>query len=291
MEHRGRNPNGTAVGQISLFVSACQFPEGDGGFGGVMESVENSMQWKAKGESTNNKEEANLKAVRWALKKITANTNSRILCHVDSLITAEVLNEQRVVDSEVQSIADEVVKLMQCFVKEIKDGLTTKVLSDPWVPSLSNGIPLVAADAQISESLKVADLLEDGGRSWDANVIRRIFTPHSAEAILKIKSMDPAKRDRWNWSGDPKGLFSISSAYAKAMVKKVLGLDSPQSSNAGSKDKEARLRCWKLRVKVKLRHFLWKGLIETPPNFLCMRASGVARKGCLRRLLAMLGGR
>ncbi|CAA0832702.1 Unknown protein [Striga hermonthica] len=115
VEHRGRNPNGTAVGQISLFVSACQFPEGDWGFGGVMESVENSMQWKAKGESANNKEEANLKAVGWALRKIAANTNSRILFHVDSLITAEVLNEQRVADSEVQSIADEVVNLMSTF--------------------------------------------------------------------------------------------------------------------------------------------------------------------------------
>ncbi|CAA0841351.1 IQ-domain 5 [Striga hermonthica] len=110
-----------------------------------------------------------------------------------------------------------------CFVKEIKDGLTTLVLSDPWVPSLDNGIPLVAVDAQISEYLRVADLLEDGGRSWDASVIRRIFTSHSAEAILKINSMDPAKRDRWKWSGDPNGLFSVSSAYAKAMVKKRSG--------------------------------------------------------------------
>lgn len=60
---------------------------------------------------------------------------------------------------------------------------------------------------------QVADLFVRDTEQWDAVIIRQWFEEESAEAILNIPRHDRAEEDLVIWAPDPKGKYSVKSAY------------------------------------------------------------------------------
>ncbi|GER28724.1 RNA-directed DNA polymerase (reversetranscriptase)-related family protein [Striga asiatica] len=106
------------------------------------------------------------------------------------------------------------------------------------------------------------------GRAWNRELIQNLFTEASCKAILEIKGLDPAARDKWVWTSDVK-------AYAVAVKKKILSLDMPGCSSNINADKKARMRCWNLRVKGKIQHFIWRCFTDCLPVSANLRIRGM----------------
>ncbi|GER39283.1 ribonuclease H-like superfamily protein [Striga asiatica] len=102
------------------------------------------------------------------------------------------------------------------------------------------------------------DLMDDTGRRWNRQLILECFQPKEADAILQIFGMDPHRPDRLRWMWSKNGNFSIASVYAKLVNQKWSLFDKPEGSTNHTELRSARRRLWKLKVKDKLKHFIWK---------------------------------
>ena len=60
------------------------------------------------------------------------------------------------------------------------------------------------------------DLLGEEGMEWDIELVRGLFLPQDAEAILSIPISESVAKDRTVWVEDKKGKFSVKSVYRLA---------------------------------------------------------------------------
>lgn len=82
--------------------------------------------------------------------------------------------------------------------------------TDPWIPRQGKIVPLLIP--QEWQGRRVKDLLKGNGE-WNETLIKRVFIPSDAEDILVIPLGRPNESDELVWNVDPKGLFSVKSAY------------------------------------------------------------------------------
>ena len=61
----------------------------------------------------------------------------------------------------------------------------------------------------------IRDLMK-GGREWDIELVRSLFLPQDADAILSILLSNLVTKDRLVWAEDKKGRFTVRSAYKLA---------------------------------------------------------------------------
>lgn len=93
-------------------------------------------------------------------------------------------------------------------------------------------------------TLTVRDLLLDEGSCWNVELIRRTFSQHSANEILKLRAVGAGAPDLLFWPLESSGAFSVKSIH-KALVEQRLGAVSPLSS--------AYWNCiWKIKVHKKV---------------------------------------
>ena len=62
----------------------------------------------------------------------------------------------------------------------------------------------------------VRDLLKEGGKEWDIELVKGLFLPQDMDAILSIPMSDLVAKDRLVWAEDKKGRFTVSSTYKLA---------------------------------------------------------------------------
>ncbi|XP_073363453.1 uncharacterized protein [Aegilops tauschii subsp. strangulata] len=105
----------------------------------------------------------------------------------------------------------------------------------------------------------VSDLIEPTLACWREEVVRQVFVSANAEAILKIPLCTRHVDDFWAWSGDPKGRFSVKSAY-KLIHKMKMGredwLDEAEEMSSG--ESKGWSSIWGLQVPSKLKIFTWR---------------------------------
>ncbi|KAK6131980.1 hypothetical protein DH2020_034287 [Rehmannia glutinosa] len=152
---------------------------------------------------------------------------------------------------------------------EIGDGRTIKIWEDPWIPTALNFKPLKQAWVEESPH-RVADLLTCEGRVWNLELIQNIFLDDDCNKILMIKGMSKEKRDKWFWQFDSKGLYSVKSTYNHLVLDKVRRLEGGESSWSYGNKKTIRDRSWKLQIKGKIKHFIWKCFSGILPTNCCL---------------------
>lgn len=63
----------------------------------------------------------------------------------------------------------------------------TNLWCDPWVLSIPNFVPLLKSGTIVSRNVNlVKDLMTEGTRSWNVQLIQNLFEPSSVEAVLNI---------------------------------------------------------------------------------------------------------
>jgi len=95
-------------------------------------------------------------------------------------------------------------------IRRIGDGQSTNVWSDQWLPGGIGLKPVSRMDG--ATAVRVCDLLNPGGRSWDENALNQNLVPLDAAAARRIPLGRPSP-DAWAWSGERHGLYTVKSGY------------------------------------------------------------------------------
>uniref|UniRef100_A0A803Q1I4 RNase H type-1 domain-containing protein n=1 Tax=Cannabis sativa TaxID=3483 RepID=A0A803Q1I4_CANSA len=108
-----------------------------------------------------------------------------------------------------KAILDAWSVLQKGLCRRIRNGLSTSIWFDPWVPSL-NRTPIPLKDVSHGVAWVNQFLLPD--KSWNVSMVREWFEHEDAKAILNIELPDEENDDSWLWLGGKNGSFSIKSA-------------------------------------------------------------------------------
>jgi len=102
----------------------------------------------------------------------------------------------------------------------------------------------------------VSDILNDIGQ-WNEELIRAVFFPVDANAILRIP-LRPQEEDSRAWEPEKHGEFSVKSTYWK--------LAEPDMQEFGGSGDNSWKILWKLKVPPKIKVFWWRVLNEFIPT-------------------------
>ncbi|KAK8486172.1 hypothetical protein V6N11_049808 [Hibiscus sabdariffa] len=102
----------------------------------------------------------------------------------------------------------------------------------------------------------VSDLLLPGSNTWNAALIRRVFSPTDCDSIMSIRLPFCPQPDRRIWCGEKNGLYSVRSDY-----RLLLGSSSPNSDLCVFYKK-----LWSLKCPAKVRINLWKFSLNFVPT-------------------------
>ena len=155
--------------------------------------------------------------------------------------------------------------LQRGLIKRISDGESTNIWRDRWLPKHITGKPITPGDGQ--ELHRVSELMTASGQ-WNEDLIREIFFPVDAKAILQLP-IRPRDGDVWAWEPKRHGIYSVRSAYKLLDKRRRQGEeDQPNTSSDG-----VWRMIWKLEVPPKVRVFWWRVLHEFLParQVLCRR--------------------
>lgn len=137
--------------------------------------------------------------------------------------------------------------LGQGMIRRIGNGGSTHIWRDRWIPSHFDARPITPADGQ--EIALVSELLTASGK-WNQELIRAIFLPIDARAILRI-AVRPQENDWWAWDLEKFGEYSVKSAYRKL---ETMSRAEDDLRAEGSGDNSWK-KTWKLQVPPKVKAF------------------------------------
>ncbi|XP_042965942.1 uncharacterized protein LOC122299620 [Carya illinoinensis] len=148
------------------------------------------------------------------------------------------------------------VFLKQGCQKRVGDGKNIRIWHDYWIPGHRNVLHDHSVEESQDRKNETVDTLINGEtRWWDISKVRALFNPIIAEKILKIVICPEGYEDRWMWSEERSGEFSVRSAYK--LLQKGLYDAVGQSSNSSSLNSLWKA-IWKMKLPLKIRIFAWK---------------------------------
>lgn len=106
----------------------------------------------------------------------------------------------------------------------------------------------------------MAKLINPIAEDWDEELIRTIFWPEDVPKILSIPvhmEMD----DVLAWHFDPKGVFSVKSAYkvfCDDQNRNARNDSAASSSRDGGDSEKVWSMIWNMQAPRRLKHFLWR---------------------------------
>lgn len=147
--------------------------------------------------------------------------------------------------------------LRKGLIRRIGDGTMTQIWWDSWLPDHFSWWPLTPAEGNFVET--VSDLTTDSG-AWNEELIRDIFFPVDAAAILKLPLV-PRGEDIWAWAREKHGIYSMKTTYRvqEDMQSKTMRLGTEMC-------RVHRWRLiWKLEVPPKVKVFWWRVMHDFLP--------------------------
>ncbi|KAK6117057.1 hypothetical protein DH2020_049200 [Rehmannia glutinosa] len=100
--------------------------------------------------------------------------------------------------------------------------------------------------------------LWDGGRMWNVNLIKQLFDQQVSEAIIQVPICWQQGCDRIYWMLTSNKKFSVHSAYQALCSRKMNLLDCCEGSTGAERRRNGWKKIWTLKIKGKLKHFIWK---------------------------------
>jgi hypothetical protein len=131
----------------------------------------------------------------------------------------------------------------------ISNGLNVDVWDSPWIPLMPNFKPLPNANLVSLPPYSVADLIVEGERSWNYDLLTDLFDPSSVQSILSIHLPQISSFDKWTWAPSSSGQFSVKSAHGLAL--------SP-ANRSFPLSEAAWHSLWGLKMQARLKHLYGK---------------------------------
>ncbi|KAL0001790.1 hypothetical protein SO802_015571 [Lithocarpus litseifolius] len=133
-----------------------------------------------------------------------------------------------------------------CYL--IGDGASINVWQDPWVPWIDGFRPKPKTQDDPRNPLMVSHLMDQETRVWKDNLIQNIFDAKSLKAILSILISLRPKPDKLIWVHNPKGNFTVKSAFQTLIDQHLL----PINSDVDWK------KIWKIKAPERVKMLIWR---------------------------------
>jgi ribonuclease HI len=115
----------------------------------------------------------------------------------------------------------------------------------------------------------VSELIDQGTHKWNEPLIRDLFFKPDVDRILQIPLRHINGEDSVAWALEPKGIYSVRSAYRGLVAEKEqreeLQGGGATTSAVGDESKWKKL--WKLDVQPRVRVFWWRVLKGILPDY------------------------
>lgn len=149
--------------------------------------------------------------------------------------------------------------MKQGIIRRIGDGRSTNVWQHNWIPRAGLMRPITSLLPDPPRL--VADFIDTTSATWKEQVIRQVFVPVDAEAILKIPLCTRHVEDFWAWAEDPRGRFSVRTVY-KMIFRVKMGREAWLEEAENMSNMQGELTgwssLWRLEVLSKLKVFTWR---------------------------------
>ena len=136
-----------------------------------------------------------------------------------------------------------------------------------WIPRDNYKRPITALVQNPPD--RVSQLIDVTSACWNEGLVRTIFTHFDAEAILKIPLCTRRLDDFWAWHHDPRGRFSVRSAYhmiLKTKHDRKAWLHEEGGTSYEFSETNNWSMIWHIQVPLKLSMFLWRLARQSMPT-------------------------
>ncbi|KAK9287687.1 hypothetical protein L1049_016125 [Liquidambar formosana] len=131
----------------------------------------------------------------------------------------------------------------------VGNGSSIDLWKDPWIPSIPGFLSFPRGERRLGVNL-VADLIFQEGLSWDSDKIISLFDPVIAAKILKLPLSPTRITDKYIWTPNKSGTFSVKSAYLFDNAAR-LSLAGPYSNKDWN-------RLWNAKIHERFKVLLWR---------------------------------
>jgi hypothetical protein len=131
----------------------------------------------------------------------------------------------------------------------IGSGASIPILNEPW---LVNGecIPSDIQGAHFVHNFTINNLMNLYDKSWNAQVVRQVFSTDIADKILHTPLIPQVEKDTIVWKAERHGRYSVRSAYRLCVTELV---DSSYLWRPGYWS-----GIWNLKVPPKVKNLIWR---------------------------------
>lgn len=117
----------------------------------------------------------------------------------------------------------------------------------------------------------VGDLIDHGKSSWKADLVRSLYPPSQARDILQTHlPKTNSVQDKILWKHSINGDYQVRTAYE--LLNKGIGILAWQTQL----NPKIWSKIWKVKVPLKINHFIWKLLHNSLPTFLNLKQMGIS---------------
>ncbi|XP_027158016.1 uncharacterized protein LOC113759637 [Coffea eugenioides] len=144
--------------------------------------------------------------------------------------------------------------------KRVGDGQSISIWDDRWLPDSEDGRVKTQRREEVGV-FRVSDLIQED--KWNKELIVQVFEDQEGKEILRIPLSVFERKDTVYWIKSSTGEFTVKSGYrlAKSLRGKGdHGRRGAESSCRGKYTPQGWSFLWGLKVKHKLKHFIWKCL-------------------------------
>lgn len=152
----------------------------------------------------------------------------------------------------------------------VGDGTSIQIWRDKWIPKPSK-FQVISHRNTLPSTATVSELIDEGTREWKIDLVKSVFLPDDAQAILGIPWSNRRTKDCMIWAYTPKGTFTVNSAYKVALS--LTPLKTMEGASHTNNQGQFWRKIWSLNVPNKLKNFAWRvsrNILPTKSN-LCSR--------------------
>ena len=135
------------------------------------------------------------------------------------------------------------------MIWRVGNGSSIRTWRDPWIPRGTNFRPI--SPKRQCRLNRVSDFINEYG-AWNEETLKKHFCLADVSAILKIRTSPRLEQDFIAWGPDPKGIFTVRSAYRLAMYAHEEACAGAATSTRPNGDRPVWNLIWKSKVPHKI---------------------------------------
>ena len=137
----------------------------------------------------------------------------------------------------------------------VGNGDKIRIWKDRWLP-IPTTYKVISPPQTLHDEALVSNLINNNPHCWNSELIDEIFLPRDANLIKSLPLSFRKPRDVLIWAANPKGLFTVKSAYHLLQKEAQRSGMGEASSNLSSRKFWNLL--WSIPTPRKIQLFLWK---------------------------------